>query len=196
MYHPYDKTPITFKCYQPLSAELEAQYFAYLSQKMEEDLHFIERKRAHHFALKTTIAQNISELYEDPTCLEHMESAISQLSEDNPRKKRLHQAVFRLKHPHLAHLVRRQMTKEEVFSLKARVPLALLLPTPPARTAPSRETYHCPFHQEKTPSFVVYTDDNHYHCFGCQESGDALTYLQKIKHLTFPEALEELQRYA
>lgn len=90
----------------------------------------------------------------------------------------------------------KQLTKEEIQTLKARVPMSLLLPTPPLRTSDTREVYHCPFHQEKTPSFVVYKDDNHYHCFGCQESGDPITYVQKIKNLTFPQALEELQRYA
>ncbi|HAH15823.1 MAG TPA: DNA primase, partial [Chloroflexi bacterium] len=36
----------------------------------------------------------------------------------------------------------------------------------------------CPFHQEKSPSFVVYPDEGRYHCFGCGKSGDVFTWFQ------------------
>ena len=49
----------------------------------------------------------------------------------------------------------------------------------------------CPFHSEKTPSFTVYPD-NHYHCFGCCESGDIFDYLERQRGLTFVEACESL----
>lgn len=50
----------------------------------------------------------------------------------------------------------------------------------------------CPFHQEKTPSFVVYPDQGTFHCFGCGKSGDAFTWLQETEHLDFGEALRRL----
>lgn len=54
-----------------------------------------------------------------------------------------------------------------------------------------RQKTICPFHKEKTPSFVIYPN-NSYYCFGCGESGDAITFVQKIKDLNFPEAINYL----
>ena len=50
----------------------------------------------------------------------------------------------------------------------------------------------CPFHQEDTPSFYVYTDTQSYYCFGCHESGNIFTYIMKTEGLSFPETLRVL----
>ncbi|ALR11378.1 DNA primase [Mycobacteroides saopaulense] len=50
----------------------------------------------------------------------------------------------------------------------------------------------CPFHDEKSPSFHVRPNHGHFHCFGCGEGGDAYTFIQKIEHITFVEAVERL----
>lgn len=52
----------------------------------------------------------------------------------------------------------------------------------------------CPFHDEKTPSFHVRPSAGYFHCFGCGEGGDAIAFVQKIEHLSFPEAIEHLAR--
>ncbi len=52
----------------------------------------------------------------------------------------------------------------------------------------------CPFHSEKTPSFSVNEDKKIFHCFGCHETGSAVTFLMKKEGLTFPEALKDLAR--
>lgn len=54
----------------------------------------------------------------------------------------------------------------------------------------------CPFHDEKTPSFHVSPDRGFFHCFGCGEGGDVITFLQKIDHLSFTEAVEYLANKA
>lgn len=50
----------------------------------------------------------------------------------------------------------------------------------------------CPFHSEKTPSFSVNPELGVFHCFGCQKSGDAITFVREIEHLDFVEAVERL----
>ncbi len=54
----------------------------------------------------------------------------------------------------------------------------------------------CPFHHEKTPSFIVSPDIQRYKCFGCGETGDIFNFVQKIENLDFPEALEKLAKQA
>ena len=50
----------------------------------------------------------------------------------------------------------------------------------------------CPFHDERTPSFNVRPSAGYYHCFGCGESGDMISFVQRLDHLTFTEAVERL----
>ena len=50
----------------------------------------------------------------------------------------------------------------------------------------------CPFHDERTPSFHVRPALGYFHCFGCGESGDVYSFLQKIDGVTFQEAVERL----
>ncbi|MDR2538764.1 MAG: DNA primase [Bifidobacteriaceae bacterium] len=50
----------------------------------------------------------------------------------------------------------------------------------------------CPFHEEKTASFQVSTDQGSYYCFGCGEHGDAIEFLRKINGMDFKEAVEFL----
>lgn len=50
----------------------------------------------------------------------------------------------------------------------------------------------CPFHTEKSPSFSVSPDKQFYHCFGCGEHGNAISFLMEFDRLEFPDAVEEL----
>ncbi len=52
----------------------------------------------------------------------------------------------------------------------------------------------CPFHDERSASFMVSPEKNIYHCFGCGVSGDALKFLQEYKKLSFIEAVEEIAK--
>lgn len=54
----------------------------------------------------------------------------------------------------------------------------------------------CPFHNEKTPSFIVSPEKQIYHCFGCGEGGNALSFLMKYERLEFKEAIKTLAKLA
>ncbi len=51
---------------------------------------------------------------------------------------------------------------------------------------------NCPFHGEKTPSFVISPSKQIYHCFGCSAGGDAIQFVKEYEKLNYPEALEKI----
>ncbi len=50
----------------------------------------------------------------------------------------------------------------------------------------------CPFHGEKTPSFTVYPENNSFYCFGCGAGGDVITFVRKMEHLDYIDAVRFL----
>ena len=65
---------------------------------------------------------------------------------------------------------------------------------PNLKQAGSRWKGCCPFHQEKTPSFIVNPDSNTYHCFGCGVGGNVFRFVMAIENLDFPSAVQLLAR--
>jgi DNA primase len=79
--------------------------------------------------------------------------------------------------------------------LRARTPIAAVIGKTVKLARSGRERKGCcPFHGEKTPSFYVY--DDHYHCFGCGEHGDVITFVMKTTGAGFMEAVETLAQEA
>ncbi len=66
----------------------------------------------------------------------------------------------------------------------------------PLKKAGANYNTNCPFHKEKTPSFIVSPDKQMFHCFGCGESGDSISFITKYKNYTFVEAAEYLAKKA
>ncbi|WBO59598.1 DNA primase [Acidocella sp. MX-AZ03] len=75
--------------------------------------------------------------------------------------------------------------------LRARLPIATVIGKSVKLSRSGRERKGCcPFHGEKTPSFYVY--DDHFHCFGCGEHGDVISFVMKSTGASFMEAVEDL----
>lgn len=77
--------------------------------------------------------------------------------------------------------------KEIIQELKNRLTLENLLNYYNVKTGKTPKTYHCPFHDDKNPSFSI--KENHWHCFsGCGE-GDQINFIEKIENIPFEEAI-------
>ena len=87
--------------------------------------------------------------------------------------------------------------KESLESLRQKVDLVEVLSSyvDLKRTGASYKGL-CPFHDEKSPSFIVQKGDTHYHCFGCGAHGDAIQFLMSHQKMPFGDAVESLaQRF-
>ncbi len=87
--------------------------------------------------------------------------------------------------------------KESLEALRQRVDLAEVLSSYiDLKRAGAAYKGLCPFHDEKSPSFIVQKGDSHYHCFGCGAHGDAIQFLMAHQKMSFSDAVENLaQRF-
>ena len=87
-------------------------------------------------------------------------------------------------------------TDSTINAIKARITMSEVVQWYiPVVSRSGRNWAKCPFHgggNERTPSFAINDKDGFYHCFGCGESGDLFTFVEKMEHMSFPEAVELL----
>src|ERR1700722_6524176 len=82
---------------------------------------------------------------------------------------------------------------EEVAQVRAATDIVQLISEHAAlKKVGRRWSGLCPFHTEKTPSFSVNAEEGFYYCFGCQQSGDAITFVRAMDHLDFVDAVRFL----
>ena len=80
-----------------------------------------------------------------------------------------------------------------IDEIQARADIAELIGRyVPLKRAGRHFKAHCPFHKEKTPSFMVNTEKQIFHCFGCGTGGNIFSFLMQHDRLTFPEAVRQL----
>lgn len=86
---------------------------------------------------------------------------------------------------------------DDIAWLKTSVPLEALVGRYfPVRRVGQTFVGRCPFHEDHHPSFVIYPQNQTFHCYGCRAHGDVVTFLMRVEHLTFPEALRVLRELA
>src|SRR5580698_7632633 len=84
-------------------------------------------------------------------------------------------------------------SRESLELLRSRIDLIeVLSPYLKLQRAGAAHKGLCPFHEEKTPSFVVQKGDSHYHCFGCGAHGDAIAFLMSYVKMSFTQSVESL----
>ena len=82
---------------------------------------------------------------------------------------------------------------EEIAQVRAATDIVALISEHAAlKKVGRRWSGLCPFHTEKTPSFSVNAEEGFYYCFGCQASGDAITFVRAMDHLDFVDAIRFL----
>lgn len=84
-------------------------------------------------------------------------------------------------------------SRDSLELLRSRIDLIEVL-SPYIKLQRSGASYKalCPFHDEKSPSFIIQRGDSHYHCFGCGAHGDAIQFLMTHLKMSFVEAVENL----
>ncbi len=91
-------------------------------------------------------------------------------------------------------------TDSTINSIKTRLSISEVVQMYiPIVTRSGRNWAKCPFHgngNERTPSFAINDREGFYHCFGCGESGDMFTFIEKMEHVSFNEAVEILAKKA
>jgi len=90
-----------------------------------------------------------------------------------------------------ASLVRKGRISDEDVEYAKQVPIETLYDRRLSK-GPVYSSGTCPFHKDDTPSFVIYHEDNRFKCYGCNEWGDAITFMMKYHNLGFIDAVKRL----
>jgi DNA primase len=85
-----------------------------------------------------------------------------------------------------------QDNRQHIESVRANHPIEQVIARYiELRPSGRRFVGRCPFHDDMTPSLVVYTHNQSFYCFGCDVGGDVFTFVQRIENISFAEALQQ-----
>ncbi len=86
------------------------------------------------------------------------------------------------------------MARDAVAEIRDRIDIVDLVQSyvPSLKKAGRNHKGLCPFHQEKTPSFIVFPDSQNFHCFGCGKGGDLFAFYMLVENIEFRDALKDL----
>lgn len=90
------------------------------------------------------------------------------------------------------------MVQDPIAEIRDRIDVVDLIQqyVPSLKRAGNSYKGLCPFHSEKTPSFIVFPNTQSYHCFGCGQSGDIFSFYMAMENAEFRDALKELGQRA
>lgn len=84
--------------------------------------------------------------------------------------------------------------RDEIESIRANTPIEQIIGRyVELRPSGRRLVSRCPFHEERSPSLVVYPHNQSWYCFGCDVGGDVFKFIQLIEHVSFAEAMQRLK---
>ena len=87
--------------------------------------------------------------------------------------------------------------RERVERIKRDTPLARVVAHyVKLRASGANLVAQCPFHKDTIPSFTVYPASDTFYCFGCRTHGDVISFIQRVEHMSFLEALESLDLHS
>lgn len=88
------------------------------------------------------------------------------------------------------------ITKESLDLLKHSIDIVSIVERYiPLKKIGNNYSSCCPFHEEKTPSFMVSQEKGFFHCFGCGKKGDAISFIMEIENLSFKESVEKIAEF-
>lgn len=188
-----------------LEAQMHHEHFIRSIMKKEREAFLADRPTATMFLKKIyefegeigATSRRIDELYRQKVAHAHPDQdwffdyIIDYLKEyraDLEKQRR------RFQYLHARCLGRPEGKKIDVESVR-EIPLDSVFQTEWQKIAAQRRKALCPFHNEKSPSFVWYVDQNRWHCYGCGKGSDVIGFVMYRENVGFREALSLLQKF-
>lgn len=179
--------------FDEMESELKADYREKLKewQKDEEVRRIYLTLRREYFKALQESRDYMNKKYKE-ACgekdAERKEWLIWQMTREKNRQNKLEKEIRRCNF----YLNTDKEKKELNIDLAKEYPIGDLISTKATYKKKNRAAYLCPFHNEKTGSFVWFVKENRFHCFGCGKNGDVIDFVIETTGVSFVEAVKKL----